>query len=548
MSVRISQLNQLTSVTSDDFIPIVDSGSLTTFHTPISVVGNWIHDSGSVPSASWASRSVDTYGTAAFATNVRRWESFERNLATTVGNAIEMCHAASSHHMQSFLLTLQVFGNHGSCAKTYFVNNNVVVPGYKIPLGNGVGTIYSGWYTAQPFTTPGVYVTEENPYTDFDLEVSESHGSTLWFRIRTSINTQATTTPTGSLSLISLTGFTTTFTNDGGGEVVSSNTIPSWGSAFVTQEGNYKFRISGSLLVEKGMTGSLDGPSLFGTSSWAVSASFATYTPNADTASYVLQAISASFATTAKTTHGTASYALTIPNTGISAVPGIVPIGTILDFAGVSCPDPNWLMCTGSDVSRTTYAALFTVIGETWGAGDTTTTFGLPDLNRRMTLGMRSIKSSNSFISNSVGNVGGGEALNYHHHLNGFSQAGGDGYADDDFYHSIIGTTQISSSNFVPRYNALMTQRNPFWDVDGDRSSLGSFKYGGTGNITGVTTIPDEIPWIGTSFGIVDPLDWRAGDSTWNTPTDIKTQCRRILGRQDLNMPYAVTMKIIRAR
>jgi hypothetical protein len=547
MSVRISQLNQLTSVTSDDFIPIVDSGSLTTFHTPISVVGNWIHDSGSVPSASWASRSVDTYGTAAFATNVRRWESFERNLSTTVGNAIEMCHAASSHHMQSFLLTLQVFGNHGSCAKTYFVNNNAVVPGYKIPLGNGVGTIYSGWYTAQPFTTPGVYITEENPYTDFDLEVSESHGATLWFRIRTSINTQANTTPTGSLSLISLTGFTTTFTNDGGGEVVSSNTIPSWGSAFVTQEGNYKFRISGSLLVEKGMTGSLDGPSLFGTSSWAVSASFATYTPNAATASYVLQAVSASFATTATTTYGTASYALTIPNTGISAVPGIVPIGTILDFAGVSCPDPNWLMCTGSDVSRATYAALFAVIGETWGAGDTTTTFGLPDLSRRMTVGYRSSMNNNSMISNSVGNVGGGEAYNHHYHLWGGSSHG---YANDDFYVPMLGRCTLSSSNLPPRIYNGGTYYQPGWLITGDGSdyTLTSF---GQGNIT-VALQGTNAVWAGTSLGLADVKNWYDGDDTWNVPIDILPlsllPTQTYYGKTDLSMPYAVTMKIIRAK
>lgn len=40
----------------------------------------------------------------------------------------------------------------------------------------------------------------------------------------------------------------------------------------------------------------------------------------------------------------------------------------------------GWLECDGAAVSRTTYAALFTAIGTTYGAGDGSTTFNLPDL------------------------------------------------------------------------------------------------------------------------------------------------------------------------
>lgn len=54
------------------------------------------------------------------------------------------------------------------------------------------------------------------------------------------------------------------------------------------------------------------------------------------------------------------------------------PTGTILDFGGTSAPT-GYLLCDGSAVSRSTYVNLFNVIGTTFGAGDTTTTFNLPD-------------------------------------------------------------------------------------------------------------------------------------------------------------------------
>lgn len=56
-----------------------------------------------------------------------------------------------------------------------------------------------------------------------------------------------------------------------------------------------------------------------------------------------------------------------------------VPAGAIMDFAMNAAP-AGWLACDGALVSRTTYAALFAAIGTTWGAGDGSTTFQLPDM------------------------------------------------------------------------------------------------------------------------------------------------------------------------
>jgi microcystin-dependent protein len=61
----------------------------------------------------------------------------------------------------------------------------------------------------------------------------------------------------------------------------------------------------------------------------------------------------------------------------------IAPVGTLDMFAG-SASVSGWLYCDGSAVSRTTYAELFLVIGTTFGVGDGSTTFNLPDLRNRV--------------------------------------------------------------------------------------------------------------------------------------------------------------------
>jgi microcystin-dependent protein len=63
-----------------------------------------------------------------------------------------------------------------------------------------------------------------------------------------------------------------------------------------------------------------------------------------------------------------------------------VPIGEVKAFAG-NTPPQGWLFCYGQAVSRTTYAALFAVIGTKFGAGDGGSTFNLPDCRGRVLIG-----------------------------------------------------------------------------------------------------------------------------------------------------------------
>lgn len=61
-------------------------------------------------------------------------------------------------------------------------------------------------------------------------------------------------------------------------------------------------------------------------------------------------------------------------------------LGSIAMFAGSVAPS-GWLLCDGSAVSRSTYAELFNAIGTTYGQGDGSTTFNIPDLTGRVLIG-----------------------------------------------------------------------------------------------------------------------------------------------------------------
>lgn len=82
------------------------------------------------------------------------------------------------------------------------------------------------------------------------------------------------------------------------------------------------------------------------------------------------------------------------------------PAGVMAPFAGTAAP-AGYLACDGSAVSRTTYAALYAAIGTTYGAGDGSTTFNLPDLERRAIVGAGG--TATSVLGNTVGATGGSE-------------------------------------------------------------------------------------------------------------------------------------------
>lgn len=118
------------------------------------------------------------------------------------------------------------------------------------------------------------------------------------------------------------------------------------------------------------------------------------------------------------------------------------PLGAVMPFAGASAPT-GWLLADGSAVSRATYAGLFAVCGTTYGAGNGSTTFNLPNLTNRVpvaaggsysrgatggastvTISEAQMPSHNHSFSGSGGSTGG--AGDHGHSISGGTDSGGD--------------------------------------------------------------------------------------------------------------------------
>lgn len=82
--------------------------------------------------------------------------------------------------------------------------------------------------------------------------------------------------------------------------------------------------------------------------------------------------------------HNTDGTLITSAPTQISEI-GLA-VGSIVPYAGAAAPS-GWLLCDGTAYSRSTYRTLFDILGTTFGAGDGSTTFNVPDLRQRFPLG-----------------------------------------------------------------------------------------------------------------------------------------------------------------
>lgn len=103
--------------------------------------------------------------------------------------------------------------------------------------------------------------------------------------------------------------------------------------------------------------------------------------------------------------------------TGVSGGPAAggdtTPAGVINPFAGTVSPE-GWLLCKGAEISRSTYADLYAVTGDTFGAGDGSTTFNLPDLEGRFPWGA-GYDTDASGLLRALGSTGGDVKLGVEH-------------------------------------------------------------------------------------------------------------------------------------
>lgn len=112
-----------------------------------------------------------------------------------------------------------------------------------------------------------------------------------------------------------------------------------------------------------------------------------------------------------------------------------MPVGSILVYAGSIAPS-GWLLCDGSTISRIDYSELFNIIGVTYGAGNGSTTFNLPNLQDRMPVGKGSINTA-------IGSTGGQDSVTLttgqlpsHNHSASSADAGSHSHTATDSGHS----------------------------------------------------------------------------------------------------------------
>ena len=80
----------------------------------------------------------------------------------------------------------------------------------------------------------------------------------------------------------------------------------------------------------------------------------------------------------------------------------LLPSGSVIEYAGDTAPN-GWLICDGSAISREIYANLFEVIGLTFGGGDGTTTFNIPNLKGKIPVGLNSDDSDFNILGKAGG-------------------------------------------------------------------------------------------------------------------------------------------------
>lgn len=141
----------------------------------------------------------------------------------------------------------------------------------------------------------------------------------------------------------------------------------------------------------------------------------------------------------------------------------VIPVGTISPYGGSGVPT-GWLLCNGQAVSRTTFAALFAILGTAYGAGNGTTTFNVPDLRQRFPLGVAA-----SGTGNTRGATGG--AIDHTHSLDTATA-----HAQINLASNVINHNRIATASWTENVSGTTTTSST-----ADANILGTKLGGSTG-------------------------------------------------------------------
>lgn len=127
-----------------------------------------------------------------------------------------------------------------------------------------------------------------------------------------------------------------------------------------------------------------------------------------------------------------------------------IPAGAVMPYAGSTAPS-GWLLCDGTTVSRTTYANLFTAIGVTYGSGNGSSTFTLPNLTGRFPIGLDASDSNMDAMGETGGrkSVTGTDLPSHYHTMSAHTHSYGDIYYSESGGSDIagLGTSHVGSGD-----------------------------------------------------------------------------------------------------
>ena len=190
---------------------------------------------------------------------------------------------------------------------------------------------------------------------------------------------------------------------------------------------------------------------------------------------------------------------LTSSNLTTATANALTPTGTIITFGGTSAPS-GYLACDGTAVSRTTYSALFTAISTTWGTGDGSTTFNVPDLRGAFLRGSGSQTYTNTYDGGSVGDKSRDTIIKHAHKFRTEGTYGGSPIGEDEYGLIAPGTSYPDASSRVtftgaPRLQQLggITEQR-LWIGDPQQGRL----TGGNGAGPSVSADGETVPFNAT--------------------------------------------------
>lgn len=145
-----------------------------------------------------------------------------------------------------------------------------------------------------------------------------------------------------------------------------------------------------------------------------------------------------------------------------------------LKMIAVATTPTGWLTCDGSAVSRTTYAALFSIIGTTFGVGDGSTTFNLPDMRDRFPVGASGTKA--------IASTGGAETVTL-----------SSGNLPVHTHSVSIPVSTVTAVDDEPDSTKILGGGLTYVSQANEDESLSPFNTGSAGSGTAVTIIPKYV-------------------------------------------------------